>query len=277
MPAMPGDSSAQLFAFIEEQEIVASKLTAVLETSAADRDRVCELLRSLGYKPVCCELSEGLVISPQKGACFDPMVESLDCDGSQFSHDVQALRRADGTDVPLLLIVRGVQLRIGAISASAANADFIRASCNPSELEARLTELRNSVSPEEGDEGFRCGGYHFNPISRTVNFQGKRVRLKPLEFDLACQFFLNPGCVHPRQTLLRSVWGQIWFDSKTRTLDVHVSSLRKKLDLGPHRRCELVVVRSVGYRLKIYSSEGQSKVRMKSDFRTATTAARKST
>jgi DNA-binding response OmpR family regulator len=249
-PETAENSNAQFFAFVEEHEAASSKVTAVLETSAVDRDRICELLRSLGYKPVGFELRENLVTSLRQGASFDLLVASLDGNGSCLSNDARALRRAAGMDVPLLLIVREVQLRTVAASASAANADFILAPCNPLELEARLRGLRKSASSGGWSEEFHCGCYHFHPLSRTVHFSGKRVRLQPMEFELARQFFLNPGHVYSRKALFRAIWGQTRYDSRTRTIDAHVSRLRKKLDLGPHRGCELAVVYGVGYQFQ---------------------------
>lgn len=251
-------SNAKLFAFVEESEVASLKVAAVLDTSAAGRNRICELLRSLGYKPVGFELRETLEASLQQGAYFDLLVASLDGNGDRLSNDALALRCAAGIDVPLLLVVREVQLRTAAASASAAGADFILAPVNPLELEARLTGLRKSVPSRKWKDGFRCGCYHFDLPSRTVRFSGKRVRLQPTEFDLARHFFLNPGQVYSREALFHAVWGQTQYDSRTRTVDAHVSRLRKKLDLGAHRGYGLVVVYGVGYQLQIYSSVGES-------------------
>jgi DNA-binding response OmpR family regulator len=250
MPATQGSSNAPFFAFAEEQEVTVSKLAAVLGTSAADRNHACELLRSLGYETVSFELREDLVASLlYRGTCFDLLVASLNGDGHRPSCDAQVLRSAVGTDVPLLLIVREAQLHTSVASAIVANADFILAPCNPLEFEARLTRLRISTTSREWEKGFRCGSYHFHLISRTVHFQGKRVKLKPLEFNLACRLFRNPWIIHSRHTLFHYVWGQAPLNDETRTLNVHIASLRKKLDLGPDRECDLRVVFNVGYQL----------------------------
>jgi DNA-binding response OmpR family regulator len=253
MTATGRDSDTHFFAVIEEQEVAASEWTAVLKTSAADQDRVCELLQSLGYTLVGFGLSESLAASLQQGTCCDPLIANPDGSRTGPSNDARALRRAADTSVPLL-VVREAQPRAVTIDTGTAIANFISAPYSLQEHEARQAGPRYSESPKKEDGEFRRGCYYFKPHSCTVHFQGKKVRLQPMEFDLARRFFLSSGEIHSRAALLRSVWGGIGSDSKTRTLDIHVSRLRRKLDLGPHRECELITVHNVGYQLKIYSS-----------------------
>ena len=81
--------------------------------------------------------------------------------------------------------------------------------------------------------------------SRKVIRNGEEVSLKPMEFDLLTAFLQHPGIVLTREDLLQRVWGDE-FIGETRTVDVHVASLRKKLNL--HR--ELATVYKIGYRLE---------------------------
>jgi len=252
----PADSNAQ-HSGAERQgfSFSASQSTAVLKASAADRDRVGELLKTLGYGPVCWEVSEDLLVSQKNSVRSDLAVPGPAGDESRLSHGKRESPSSGGKGVPLL-IVRRVQSSVGEINTDMADADFVRASCTASDVEARLAELRTSEPWGGQHEGFQCGHYHFVPNSHTVYFRGKKVKLQKLEFDLARQFFLSPGSIHLRETLLRSVWGHIVFGRQARKLDVHVSNLRKKLDLETHRGYELAVVRGVGYQLKVRSSKG---------------------
>jgi len=251
MAVVRENSDTPFFALVEEQGVAASKLAAVLESSATDRDRTCDLLRSLGYEPVGFELNENLMASLYQGIYFELLVANLDANGRQLSVDAQTLRSAIGTDVPLLLIVRELHLHTAVTSASTANADFILAPYNPLELEARLMRLRNSTARKEWENGFRCGIYRFHPVDHNVHFQGKKVKLKPLEFKLACRLFRNPGVIHSRRGLFRYVWGRAQLDNETRTLDVHIARLRKRLELGPCSGYALRSVHNVGYQLMI--------------------------
>lgn len=244
------DNSNVLFFACGEKDAAAPKVAAVLGIDGGDRNRVCELLGSLGYEAVSFGLREELVASLRyRHRCFDLLVASLDGNGRELPYDAQALRSSIGPDVPLLLMMRETQLYAAAASASAAKADFILAPCNPLEFEARLAGQRTSATAKDEEREFRCGSYHFYPIGRTVHFWGKRIRLKPLEFDLARRLFRNPSIIHSRQTLFQHVWEHVPHNRETRTIDIHVASLRKKLDLGPDREFDLRVVFNVGYQL----------------------------
>ena len=79
--------------------------------------------------------------------------------------------------------------------------------------------------------------------TRTVTLAGATVGLTPKGFDLLVSLAADPGAVRSREQLIHDVWDEHWWGS-TKTLDVHVASLRKKL------RPELIeTVRSIGYRL----------------------------
>jgi DNA-binding response OmpR family regulator len=79
--------------------------------------------------------------------------------------------------------------------------------------------------------------------TRAVTFEGRPVALSPKEYDLLASLAEDPGAVRSREQLMHEVWDEHWWGS-TKTLDVHIASLRKKL------RADLIeTVRSVGYRL----------------------------
>jgi len=79
--------------------------------------------------------------------------------------------------------------------------------------------------------------------TRAVTFDGAVVALAPKEYDLLVCLAMDPGAVRSREQLIHDVWDEHWWGS-TKTLDVHIASLRKKL------RPEFIeTVRSVGYRL----------------------------
>ncbi|MCH5286570.1 MAG: response regulator transcription factor [Christensenellaceae bacterium] len=83
------------------------------------------------------------------------------------------------------------------------------------------------------------------PDSRTVTKAGEPIPLKPMEFELLRCFIRHPGMVLTREALLRQVWGD-QFVGETRTVDVHVASLRKKLGWTDR----IATVYKIGYRLE---------------------------
>jgi two-component system response regulator RegX3 len=87
------------------------------------------------------------------------------------------------------------------------------------------------------------GPLHIDQRTRAVHFAGERVALTPKEYDLLLFLAADAGAVRGRDQVIHEVWDEHWWGS-TKTLDVHIASLRKKL------RPELIeTVRSVGYRI----------------------------
>lgn len=82
--------------------------------------------------------------------------------------------------------------------------------------------------------------------SRSVHKAGELISLKPMEYELLCTFMKHPGMVLTREKLLRQVWGDEYI-GETRTVDVHVAALRKKLGLNE----QLATVFKLGYRLEV--------------------------
>ncbi|MEZ5220505.1 MAG: response regulator transcription factor [Ilumatobacteraceae bacterium] len=78
---------------------------------------------------------------------------------------------------------------------------------------------------------------------RHVEFAGRPIELTPKEYDLLVHLASDVGAVRSREQIIHDVWDEHWWGS-TKTLDVHVASLRKKLDPGL-----IETIRSVGYRL----------------------------
>ena len=86
-----------------------------------------------------------------------------------------------------------------------------------------------------------------------VTVAGGEVHLRPKEFDLLARLAAQPEVAHSREQLMADVWDENWFGS-TKTLDVHVAALRRKLQevTPPGRRVpQIVTVRGHGYRLEL--------------------------
>ena len=82
--------------------------------------------------------------------------------------------------------------------------------------------------------------------SHTVTQNGQSIALKPMEYELLRTFMKHPGMVLTREDLLRQVWGDA-FIGETRTVDVHVAALRRKLNWNER----ISTVYKLGYRLEV--------------------------
>ena len=106
--------------------------------------------------------------------------------------------------------------------------------------------LRRSGRAAEKQQLIRVGGLEMNLGEHIVTADGIRIQLTLKEFELLRTFMTSPGRAFTREQLLSSVWSED-FLGETRTVDVHVGTLRQKLgSCGKYIR----TVRGVGYRLK---------------------------
>lgn len=117
------------------------------------------------------------------------------------------------------------------------------------ELLARISALGRRTQPQPELHDLMFGVYHLNVTERTVNYQDAEVQLTPKEFELALFLFRNAGRLLSRGHILESVWGRRP-DLNTRTVDTHISRLRRKLNLEPENGCRLTAVYHHGYRLE---------------------------
>ena len=107
--------------------------------------------------------------------------------------------------------------------------------------------LRRSGRAAEKQQLIRVGGLEMNLGEHSVTADGIRVQLTLKEFELLHTFMTSPGRAFTREQLLSSVWSED-FLGETRTVDVHVGTLRQKLGAcGKYIR----TVRGVGYRLEV--------------------------
>jgi DNA-binding response OmpR family regulator len=117
---------------------------------------------------------------------------------------------------------------------------------NPRELVARVKALlrRQSRAPRESAP-ISLGDLYIDPAGREIKVNDKEVKLRAQEFDLLITFVENKGIVLKREQLLRLAWGYDYY-GETRTVDVHIAQLRKKL-LASSVKIETVT--GVGYKL----------------------------
>ena len=92
----------------------------------------------------------------------------------------------------------------------------------------------------------RLGGLMLNPDEHTVSIEGERVALTYKEYELLHLFLSQPGIAFTREQLLSSIWDTDYF-GETRTVDMHIRTLRQKLGTYGHI---IETVRNVGYRLE---------------------------
>lgn len=166
--------------------------------------------------------------------------------------------REEGREMPVLILTaRGEEadkvlgFRIGAD-------DYVVKPCGVLELLARVTALlrragRRTDLPDPAVAAAqsveRFGDVEVYDARRTVLKKGEPVALTPKEFDLLVSLIRRRGAVATRAELLREVWGHR-AEVATRTVDIHVAELRRKLEDDPAEPRHILTVWKKGYRLR---------------------------
>jgi DNA-binding response OmpR family regulator len=124
--------------------------------------------------------------------------------------------------------------------------DYVTKPFNPRALVARVKAiLRRTDATAKGGRPIQVGALRIDPRRREASVGDRSLELRAREFDLLAALARDPGAVLSRDALLEDVWGTD-FPGETRTVDVHVAEVRKKLgDDGP----QVETVRGIGYRL----------------------------
>lgn len=129
--------------------------------------------------------------------------------------------------------------------------DFMAKPVRYKELVARVAALaRRASGGRDPDELPDTAPYEFDVKRKTVRLGDKEVELTHREFDLALFMFRNTGRVVSRAHILESIWGMHGADLNTRTVDTHISRLRKKLDINETNGWQLSAIYQHGYRLE---------------------------
>ncbi len=114
------------------------------------------------------------------------------------------------------------------------------------EMVSRVKAVLRRTQPTEAHL-LQSGGIVLNPEEHTVFVDGERVQMTRKEFELLKLFLSRPGMMFTRSQLFNQIWGED-YAGETRTLDMHITTLRQKL--GPCGRM-VETVRGVGYRFEV--------------------------
>ena len=162
--------------------------------------------------------------------------------------DVCRQIRKEGGNVPIIMLTARGQEIDKVIGLKSGADDYVTKPFSFLELVARVEAvLRRASGDPSGREQYRFGDVRLEFERREATKGRKAVDLSRREFELLKYMVHHRGKAIPRERLLEAVWGYN-HDSHTRTVDMHVAKLRKKLEDDPGRPAFIVTVHGVGYK-----------------------------
>ena len=163
--------------------------------------------------------------------------------------------RKGGSRVPVIVLTARSEESDLVMSFDSGADDYVTKPFSTVELLVRVRALlrrgrREASASSEQPARYAFGDVRVDTQSRTVENAGMPVQLTPKEFDLLQALLRREGAVASRAELLEEVWKYANPDVMTRTVDIHVAELRRKLEADPSDPEHLLTVRKAGYRLQ---------------------------
>ena len=215
----------------------------IIEDDESIREMLRYYFRSVGYEVACFESGEDYF---EKAGEVKPSLYILDImlpgmDGLEILRRLRADRDREGVPVILLTARTAEMDRVNGLEAGAD--DYVVKPFGIMELQARVKALLRRTGRPRTESVLTCGDLEIDPAAREVRKNGVPVELTYKEFELLRLLCAHRGMVLTRDDILQAVWDYD-FAGETRTVDMHVKTLRQKLGEG-----YIQTVRGVGYKM----------------------------
>ena len=215
----------------------------IIEDDESIREMLRYYFHSVGYEVACFESGEEYF---EKGGDYKPSLFILDImlpgmDGLEILRRVRTDARLEDTPVLMLTARTSEMDKVKGLETGAD--DFVVKPFGIMELQAWVTALLRRAGRPKAESVLTCGDLEIDPAAREVRKNGQLVELTYKEFELLRLLCAHRGMVLTRDDILQAVWDYD-FAGETRTVDMHVKTLRQKLGEG-----YIQTVRGVGYKM----------------------------
>jgi len=204
-------------------------------------------LRANGFDVQLAE-DGGAALAKIEASSFDAVVLDVLMPGLDGISVCRSLR-ADGSDVPILMLTARTAVADRVTGLEAGADDYLIKPFALEELLARIRALLRRTMPTAGESSLTFADVSLDRKSLEVRRGERPIELRRMEFLLLELFFLNPRQVLPRSLIYERVWGYD-FGPTSNSLDVHLGQLRRKLESGGEPRL-IHTVRGMGYVLRL--------------------------
>jgi two-component system alkaline phosphatase synthesis response regulator PhoP len=218
-----------------------------VEDEKALRMTVGDRLRSEGYNvDYAADGEEGL--RKATGLPFDLIILDLMLPGRDGFSICEEIRKA-GLITPILMLTARGQTKDKVKGLKTGADDYVTKPFHMQELMARVEALLRRIPANTDSHGGvdQFGPIHIDRKGTSVMRDGEPLNLSAREFQLLKYFVDHPGTTLSREELLTQVWGYS-ASTYTRTVDVHIASLRQKLEADPRQPRYIVTVQRLGYK-----------------------------
>lgn len=223
---------------------------ASLEDDAIQAEAIKNILTKAGYNCTVFTTGKSVITTLAKPHEFDLLLldwEVPDVSGLDVLHWT---RENLGYALPVLFLTSRTDEADLVQALQAGADDYIQKPWREGELLARIQALLRRFNPiTQSNDAFDFGVYHIDPFHNKIFLRGQEVTLAPKEYELALLLFRNPGRLFSRDVLSTTVWNRE-IPATSRTLDTHLSNIRRKLELRPDNGVKLNASYALGYRLE---------------------------
>jgi two-component system, OmpR family, alkaline phosphatase synthesis response regulator PhoP len=217
----------------------------LVEDEPAIRMAISDRLRSEGYMVESAPDGEKGCQQALRNS-YDLLVLDVMLPGKS-GFDVCRDLRGAGLNVPILMLTARGQLVDKIVGLRMGADDYLTKPFEPAELLARIEALLRRSRNPAGDSIRTYGSLRIDLRGTSVTREGELVSLSAREYRLLEYFVTHSGVTLHRDELLREVWGYS-ADAFTRTVDVHVGSLRQKIESDPKKPQLILTVPGLGYK-----------------------------
>jgi len=221
---------------------------ALLEDDIPQAEMVRNWLQVENYQVSHFLTAEGLLVALRNDH-FDLMIFDWELPGKDGIETLQHVRKDLMLKTPILFAtLRDSEENIIQALNEGAD-DYLAKPIREGELLARIRSLSRRAGLDEVSEIIEVGPIHINKRLGSVTVSGDAVKLTDKEFQLACFLLENEGKLFSRDYLLKKLWG-VSAAIHTRTVDSHVSKVRRLLNIKPEMGYRIKTIYQHGYRFE---------------------------
>lgn len=212
----------------------------VIEDETAISDLICMNLEVAGYEPIPFFRGDDAAAELQKNGAYDIALVDVMLPGMDGFELLPFLQRQN---IPVIFLTAKGDIASKVKGLKGGAEDYLVKPFEMLELLVRMEKILERT--EKKELCIEIHGVMIYPERHLVMKEGKEIALKRMEYECLMMFVKYKNIALSREQILKGLWG-VEFEGETRTVDVHVAQLRKKLDFGD----VIKTIPKVGYRLE---------------------------